>query len=248
MKSFLVRGLAAVVLAMSMSTAHAFAATEADDAGLPALSREWRGADYQTVAAAIDKGTLALPRLSSGSGAALLGRLTSLQNLELQKNPALPVESRMQDFVTMQAAVVPIMMRYLEAASRGEPVHSELATLLSFMMYMGASCADMTNEYLPTIQKDEKYASRMDGVVKIKSGLTTMLVGAEASLSETRFYSAEDVSLMMEAMAVTLPSMKSLLSPDFRAELLRKLETRRNAAKRADDIKNLDRMLAELRA
>jgi hypothetical protein len=213
---------------------------------VPAVSRNWHGNDYRAFAQALETGSQPLPRNDTATGAALIARLSAVDNLELQANRALPIAPRMEDFLVMQQSVVPILMRYLQAASRGEPVHAELASMLSFALRLAGSGAALTEEFLPQIPHDETYAVRMQGFAKVKSGLTTVLDGAENSLSETEFYSPADISGMLEAMAAALPSMKNLLAPDFRAELRARLEHRRQAATRAEDQRNLDRMLAEL--
>jgi len=241
----MLRFVAALLLATSTSISMASPAVQ-DDVALPALSRQWYGPDYRVLAAALDNGSLTLPRFSSGPDAALLRRLTAVENLTLQRNRTLPIESRLQDFLAMQQAIGTVLNHYLQAANRGEPVHAELAALLSFMLHLSASSANMVDEYLPTIPKDEKYQVRMQGLAKVKEGLTTVFLGAETTLSETRFYTPEDLSQVMAAMAASLPSVDKLFAPDFRAELRRKLAARRNAAKKPEDIANLDKMLAEL--
>jgi hypothetical protein len=241
----MIRALMALFLLFPVTNLAADSAPP-EDPGLPALSREWHGADYQLVSDALSRGTLPLPRLSSQTGAALLKRLTAPENLTFQKNRTLPVESRLQDFLAMQAAAGMIAKRFFEAVNRGEPLHTELASLLGFMIRMAASGADLLTEFIPSIPKDDNYRIRMEGLSKVRSGLTNMFLGAETTLSEKAFYTSDDLSLLIGAMADALPSIKALLAPDFRMELRQKLEVHRKAARKPDDLENLERMVAEL--
>jgi hypothetical protein len=216
-------------------------------ANLPAMSREWHGADYQAVAAAIEKGEIALPRFSTESGATLLRKITSLDNLTLASSNTLPFESRFQEVLVLLPAANSIMMAYVKPANKGEKVNAELAAMLAFILHAASAQAILVDEYLPTIPHDDKYATRMEGLKRVGSGLTNIFLGATASLSERPFYSTDDISLLLQAMADTLPAYKNYFAPDFRSELHGKLNTHRKAATKPNDIKNLDLMLAELK-
>jgi hypothetical protein len=215
-------------------------------AKLPALSREWRGVDYQAVAAAIGKGKIPLPRFSDEPGAMLLKKITSVENLAFAQSKSLPIESRLQEIIALVPAANSIMSAYVVPANQGEKVNAELAALLSFMLHAASAQAGILEEYLPRIPHDDKYAKRMEGAKLVRSGLTNMFSGAETSLSERPFYSPDDISLLLQAMADTLPSVRNLLASDFRLELCGKLTAHRKRATRSNDIRNLDRMLAEL--
>jgi hypothetical protein len=230
-----------------IATASAAEATDTKTtSALPALSREWRGVDYQAVAAAISKGELPLPRFSGEPGAMLLRKITSLDNLHLLVDTALPVESRLQEVTILMPAANSIMLAYVTPANNGEKVNAEMAALLSFMLHVASAQAVLVEEYLPTIPHDAKYATRMEGAKTVGAGLANMFSGAETSLTEGSFYSSDDISLLLQGMADTLPAVKTMFASDFRLELLRKLTIHRKRAIRSEDIKNLDRMLADL--
>ncbi len=216
-------------------------------AKLPALSRTWQGADYQVVAAAINNKAIPLPRFSSSTGAALLKKITTLENLAFMQSKTLPVESRLQESLTLLPAVNSMAKAYFVAANRGEKVNAEVAALLGFMLRVSSEQARMVDEYVPTIPRDDKYSIRMDGLTRMRSGLTTMFLGAETSLSERQFYTPDDISLLLEAMADTLPSFRSLFASDFLVELHNKLSVHRKNAIRPNDVKSLERMLAALK-
>jgi len=242
------RSFAIIILVAVCATA--IAAEQSDayaSADLPALSREWFGADYKTVAAAIDSGTIPLPRFSDEAGAKLLKRMTATENLALAQNKNLPIEGRFQEILIIAPAAQSFLRAYLNAVNRGEKVNAELAALIAFQLHLVAAQSRLTDEFLPTAPRDDKYAARLDGLRLIRSAMTNIFLGATTSLSETHFYSADDVSLMLEAMADTLPAARNMLAADFRSELRKKLEALRERMARPVDVKNLDRMLTELK-
>jgi hypothetical protein len=65
-------------------------------------------------------------------------------------------------------------------------------------------------------------------------------------LAEQNGFSAEDLSVVLDAMASTLPRIKTGFPPDVRIELRKKLETDKARFKKAEDTHRLDQMIAEL--
>jgi hypothetical protein len=240
----------AAALLLAVVSANGIAAGSGGDAwpaGLPALSREWHGADYQAVAAAIDSGAVALPKFSSESGARILTRLTAVKNLDLAQNKAVPIASRMQDVLAIDRAWQSIAPKYLTSATRGEKVGAELAVLLAFQLHVSAIQLLLANEFVPQIPHDDKYAARLDGLRMLRTGVTNIFLGADGALSARDFYSAADQSLLLQAMADTLPALKSAFAPDVQQELRGKLQAQRKTATQPGDLRNFDVMLAELK-
>jgi hypothetical protein len=213
---------------------------------LTALSREWNGTDYKVIAAAIDAKTIPLPRYSHESGAKILKRMTATENLAFVQDKELPIDNRYQEILTIAPATQSILQAYTAAADRGEKVNAELAALMAFCLHLSAAFSTLADELLPTIPQDDRYAVRMGGLLQTRYGIAKMFLGAAISLSETHFYSGDDVSLILAAMADTLPTVKNSFTPDFRSEIRKKLEEYRNGMTKSNDIRNLDRMIAEL--
>jgi hypothetical protein len=234
--------LAAISAVSAAEHTDAYAAAK-----LPALSREWHSADYQAVVAAISKGEVPLPKLSSEPSAKLFKKIASLDNLALANNTTLPLDYRLQEMVVLLPTVASLSKSYMAEANRGEKVNGEIAALLVFLLHGTAAQARIVEEFIPTIPHDEKYSVRMDGLALVRSGATNVFLGLVTSLSERSFYSDDDISLMLQAMADTLPSLKQLFAHDFRVELHNKLSAYLRLATRPKDLKNLDRMLAELK-
>ena len=239
-----------VALIFGASVAHAgnvngFASVEA---GIPALSREWSGADYAQAAQVLAAGKLPLPRLTDEQGRLFLQRLTSEENFSLYRNRSLPIQQRMEGFFKLMGGANAIAKQYMAAANKGLDVHREIAQQLAFLLHVTAVSVQLIDEFLPTVPKDEQYPVRMAGLKQTYSGLTTAFVGAETSLSETRFYSPDDLTILLNAMSETLPAVKKAFSPDYKIELRKKLESHRSAFPRAEDTQNIQRMIDELGA
>ena len=221
-------------------TLQVFRRVERDDAG-PRI-----GDEYVRVAEAIISGDVSLPRISDEQGAEKLGWLTSMENLSPYRDDSLPLTARLEDFFELQGAVNAILKQYVVAANEGEEVHEETACVLAFSLRIAAVGFELIEAFLPTIPRDETYPARMEGLRQVRSGLTTLFVGTERSLSEREFYSAEDLSLMLDAMATTLPVLRSAFPPEYPAQLREQLETHRASFTDEKDRQNIDRMLDEL--
>ena len=191
-------------------------------------------------------GKTPLPRLADEEGQAFIHRLTSTENLSLYHNRSLPVDQRMDDYSAMMGGLSTIVQQYVAAANRGVDVHRELAGQMAFMLRSTAAGVDLIDEFLPTVPHDDKYPVRMQGFDRMKSGLSTIFDGAETSLSEKGFYSPEDFSLLLTAMAETLPTIDKVFAPDYRIELRKKLEALRAAFPGEKDTHNLQAMIDEL--
>jgi len=218
------------------------------EAGIPALSREWMGDDYLQAAKVLAQGKLPLPRVADDQGRLFFQRLTATENLSLFQNRTLPLQSRMPSFFNLLEGVSAISKQYMAAATKGLDVHAEMAQQQAFGLRMVAVGMQLMDEFIPTIPQDEKYAVRMAGVKQAYSGLTSMFVGAEMSLSEARFYSPADLTLLLKAMAETLPLAKKAFTADYKLELRNKLKAHQATFTGAEDAKTLDQMIAELAA
>jgi len=216
------------------------------EAGIPAPDREWRGADYRIAAATFAATKLPLPRFSDKHGKAVLDRVTSVENFSFYRNKTLPVDPRMADYANLLEGAGAILKRYLATTTKGREFHKELATLMAFILHAAAVGVELADEFIPTIPRDEKYPVRMDGLKKMNSGLVTMFVGAENSLAEQKFYSGEDLSLLLKALSEALPRVKKAFSADYRVELRKKLTSHKSSFKNKEDIRYIDEMLKEL--
>ena len=224
-----------LLLPLLISTlVHAETIDELVARGCPSPAREWQAKDYNALKELLVKGTLPLPRLESESGREILHRLTDTENLSFHHNRNLPLETRFPDLMNLMDGAKSIMMLYVRAANAGEKVEKELTDLLVFQLAAASTAIELTEEFIPTIPKDEKYKTRMEGFAKMKSGLATILDGAITSLSERTVYSDESVARMARGIREYYPRFASMLpetaKAEFRLKIRNKLAEERNPA------------------
>lgn len=217
------------------------------EAGIPASDREWNGADYFRTSEILSAGKVALPRLSDPLGAALLNRFTSTDNFSLDRNRSLPIETRLGDYLGIQQATSTVLNLYLAMMVRGEAkATAEMTQLVAFSLKVSSLGIDLIEEFLPKIPKDESYATRMDGLKQMYSGISTQFQGAETMLGESNIYSQSERSLLLDAMAGALPILKKAFSGDYRIELRKKFEEDRKLFSSSQDLDRLQSMIREL--
>jgi hypothetical protein len=215
-------------------------------AGLPATTRPWSGPDYERAAEILGAGKVPLPRLADPRGAALVKRITSLDSLAPQRDKTLPASSRLQEFFQVQGGAAKLMNLYVGAQTEKGGYQPELARLAAFVLFSSAQGEEIIEEMVPTLPRDDKYATRMAGVKKANEGLTQVFLGAEQMLSEKNGFSAAETSILLEAMARTLPRLKKGFPSEVRIEMRKKLAADKARFKTAADSRRLDGMLAEL--
>ena len=71
----------------------------------------------------------------------------------------------------------------------------------------------------------------MAGVKQMNDGITSVFVGCEQMLTPSNHFAPEDLSILLAAMAETLPRVKKSFAADFRVELRQKLEADRPASR-----------------
>lgn len=212
-----------LLLLLVSAFVHAETVSELVAKGCPSPDREWQAKDYKALKELLSKGTMPLPRLESESGGAVLHRLTDTENLSFHHNRKLPIETRFPDLLNLMDGTKSIMMLYIRAANAPEKVERELADLLVFQLAVASTAIELTEEFMPTITKDEKYETRMEGFAKMKSGLATILDGAIDSLSERTVYSDESVAKMARGIREYFPRFASILPETTKAEFRRKI-------------------------
>jgi hypothetical protein len=233
-----------IVVSLLAASAHSASLLES---GMPASDREWTGVDYAKASELISTGKVDLPTLATEEGRAFLQRLTSTENLNFYRNTTLPIGTRLQDLLTGLGGVSTIVKRYATEANKGGKLHTEVAMQLGYMLQVARAGVILIDEFFPTVPKDDKYETRMAGLKQVSTGLIQMFAGAETSLGETKFYSAEDLSLLLRNMAEVLPIVKKNFSPGYVVELRQNLERHKAAFPGKEDAANLQKMIDELK-
>lgn len=216
-------------------------------AGIPAPSRAWTGADYTQAVSVLGSGTSPLPRFSDSNGAAVLNRMTAVENFDFYRNPSVPLQTRLGDYINFMQGANTLLKLYVysprDSAGKTQP---ETAALLAYLLRIAAVGLDLADAFMPTVPRDEKYATRVEGVKKMQAGFTTTFGGAEITLTQDSGFSAADRSLVLKAMADTLPTLQRAFQADYKQELRQKLEADREKLSGTEDRRLLDAMIGQL--
>ena len=118
---------------------------------------------------------------------------------------------------------------------------------MSFLLHLGSVGIDLTTEFIPSIPKDQNYEIRMEGVKKMRAGLSKIFIGLETSLGERAVYGPNDLSLLLAAMKRELPIYKPMFEEGFPEDLAKKLELRAKEFSSPQDKALLNDLIRELR-
>lgn len=216
------------------------------EAGVPAPDREWYGREYERVADLILRKKISLPTLSDHDGAAVFQRLISTDNFSLSYNRTISITQRFPDFLTFQQSYNSILKVYANEANSGADLHKEVALLLAHTLRIIVVSLDLAEEYMPTIAHDEKFEIRMDGMSKMKASLPIAYSGVEESLGERKFYSEDDLSMLLTALGETTPKLKTVFTADFVAEARMRFAKRQKEFRKEQDLLLIDSIIKEL--
>jgi hypothetical protein len=195
----------------------------------PAADRAWSSADYRDLAELIKSG-VPLPALADPAARQVFERIVSLQNLKLARNKSLPLASRIEEALALLDRTKSLLVAYITKAQSGSPYERELAMLQVYLMAEASLLLDLVDEFLPTIQHDEKYDTRMAGLAKMRQGIRTIMTGAVESAGETSYYSKASTLDLVRGIETYLPSFRPILTDQDRQDYARRLARQRGDA------------------
>jgi len=212
-------------------------------AGIPAAERPWILEDYKRALKILSQNKIPLPRLDDKYGKAILMRLTSSDLFKVFQNRNTPVNLRLNACMDFGDTYNSIYKLYGTTLTNDHSYHSEFAALLAFFLKFAAVEAEVVEDFLPTLPKDDRYEVRVQGLNQMFRGAEGMFSAAEASLADTVFYSDSDFSLIIKAMAEILPQVLKHSSENFNSDMKSKLEVDKTRFKDSSDQKTLNQML-----
>jgi hypothetical protein len=214
--------VAVVVAMMALVSAPSLAASVSDyvKAGAPSPDRVWTGTDYQKFAALLKSGKIELPMLSDESKPIFLA-LVNREGLSFYSNKDVAIGVRMQGFMAVYASLPPVISQYLERyGSHKADCSKELDRLMAFTLYACTSETKLMQEFLPTIPKDEKYDTQMEGM---KAGLRGMWVAGAECMADRKTLADDEVLVIAEAMIENFPAQREFIGPTTVLELHTKI-------------------------
>lgn len=230
-----------VLLIVALADLRAFAANRFVELGAPAPDREWSGRDYVDFADVLQSGRFkGLPKVTEPEGREILERVVNVENFGMIRNELLPLVQRMQYCGELSKGLNDVVLAYVREANRGGKVSRELAMLLAMTLRSTAVMLELVEVQMRESVADEQAGKlRTRGYEQVKSGLATVVAGAETTLGERTYYTEDDLVILLEALAETLPAIAPTLTANFRAELLRKFERHKRTFTTASARKHL---------
>jgi hypothetical protein len=221
------------------------AANKFVEAGAPAPDRAWLGSDYQKMAELLSTGKLATPTLADPDGAAILRRMWSPENFKFYRNRLLPIGERLPSMQGVQSSVQALLEVYVKDANSGRKVSREIVETLAFGLRSSVVMLELVDEIVPTIPADRR--EQMDAALQqIRGELIRLFNVANVTLGERKVYSDADRSILLAAMAETLPAIKRVFPDEIVAEFRGRLEQRKTEFKDRADLRALDQMVQTL--
>lgn len=214
--------------------------------GVSATSREWRAADYKGLVSLIAEKKVPLPDLKDDSGARVLNRVCSVQNLEYGRDKTLPLAARMQDLLEIQPAVSALGKIYAGQAMTGAKVGNESALIMVFVLDSTSAQIDLVEEFVPSIKHDSGYEYRMKALREMRGGLATVFVGAFSAVSEDKLFSDKNRSDILAGLARNASHFATVLEADVKTEMILKFTKLKEKMKEPKDQASIEAILAAL--
>jgi hypothetical protein len=200
------------------------------EAGLPAHNRVWSGTDMARAAKALaeiageDYGRL--PRYRGERSGAAFDRLTSVENLEPYGNLDLPIAQRLPDALNHLQSTNQLLLLYVNAINQQGFGGGELVEIMGSILRMTALIFDLTDEFLPTLDKnDPSYPTRLKGLAQMRGGASTTISGCITSLTESPAYSTAELKRLIGYLRETLPDLLPRLDPESALEIQVRLQS-----------------------
>ena len=216
------------------------------NAGMPALTRTWIGNDYIQAASVLTSKSTSLPRLSTKEGAALLARICAQDNFDLLKDQSLPLQIRMQDWLSLHNGLMAILKLYIAADTVNFKATDEAAMLMAHSLYSAANGLAVIDQLLLLQPNGKLNPEAQDSLNKMRQNIVGMFVGAEMTLEVQGGFSPKSRSLILDAMVGTMPTFSRTFDKQFARELKRKLELRRQKMESSADRMKVDALLKYL--
>jgi hypothetical protein len=146
----------------------------------------------------------------------------------------------MVDSFTLIAGANVIFQLYITTLGQDPAAHAEILDQKVFMLQATTRALDIIQELLPTLSSDERVELK-----QTYAGFTQFFTLLEASLSDAKLYSQEELSVLLAAMAEALPVYKHAFLDNDAAQLREKLKADK-ARFTGKDAELIQKMLDEL--
>ncbi len=194
--------------------------------GFPPLDRPWTAADYGAAIAVYRRlGRDQFPSSNSPS-AAVLDRVTNLENLASLSDRSSPVDQRVLASIDIMDAANSLLKMYYAAQQDTPELADDTLAILGFLLYAARAQLNVVDEFVLGLDpNDPTYETRMAGLERMQVGLAQMFSGALNTLQDSHSFSLDSRTRLAEAIAATYPAMSGRLPESLRTQLDAMLQT-----------------------
>lgn len=219
--------------------------------GMPSTSRNWSGDDYISAGKLVTSKTIKLPKYSDPEGASILARITSLKNLDQYRIKSVPLDSRFRGCSGILQGCNPFMYGYLSGGPQFlRENRKEASSLMAFVLHATCLALDIAEEMKQAIPGGPNHEEQLKQftiqMAKMNAGFTKTVVSLEVTISNQAPFDDENISVLLEALASTMPRLSKILPDSTRQHLLAKYQNDKILFSKLDDLQNINKIIMAL--
>lgn len=204
-------------------------------AGVPDFDQRWGAAEMAQAAEVLTRISQAdagqLPRYQSPQSGALFARLTADENLAPYRDTSKPINDRMGAAIEMMQATNQVLKLYVAALYSQNVGDREIIELTGGILRISVMMTQLIDEFVPTLDpQDPTWDVRMQGLKRMKQGLSVIFLGNFKMLTEADLYRVSERKRLLGYMQQTYPVLYGALPEASRKQIFSQLETLRDDA------------------
>lgn len=191
----------------------------------PPTDDPWDGTDYRAVVQRVQKEGLALPTLADAGTKPVFDRMVNPDNIPLHMglNQKLHVAIRFQKLDSALPAIHKLVVLYSNETQKGKPYATELASLMVYESKVSSALLEVSEPFLATFAKEEKYQARVADINQLKSNASQSYSGLVQGVTEARLYSKSDMLKIIRGALAALPAHQPTFTSQDKQGLTQKL-------------------------
>lgn len=203
----------------------------AAQAALPDPGHPWTPDDYAATATALARAPAsALPRRGTGEAGSLFARMVAPENLAGLRVLTTPLPARLALSLAYADATGKLLTIYLGALNGGEHLGVEVLALSAHACEIAAAEWTLVDIFLKDLKPSEpNYATRMQGLDRMREGTATVLSGVLLTLTETDTFGRDALRAFAIQVKSTFPVLMQHAPEPSQSSLGLRLETQAKA-------------------
>jgi hypothetical protein len=202
---------------------------EYEELGIPSCRRLWNSGDMAKAARVLadiaENDAAKLPRLDSPRSGKVFARITSDDNLDQVRAGSLPKAIRMGFGLQFMQAAISIKKTYSSGLRQEKTGGEEVAGLVGLNLRIAVALSRLVDEFASTLDKnDPALAQRLSGLKEMKSGMSTILLGALSQATESKALDSTARRSLLKSFDETLPVLIRSIPPSIRKDAVAQLK------------------------